>query len=110
MSVHIAKSLGQAFARRTVLPLVLLTSVECDSDLAQASAGAETALSVQTQRGTRNPVIHWNSIASELMVDPGPIIDSRAYAILHTAIHDAVNGVDTETARRRPRGRASPAT
>jgi hypothetical protein len=28
------------------------------------------------------------------MVDPGPIIDSRALAILYAAMHDAVNGVD----------------
>jgi hypothetical protein len=28
------------------------------------------------------------------MIDPGPIIESRAFAIFHAAIHDAVNGVD----------------
>jgi hypothetical protein len=94
MSIHIAKSLGRALAHRLALPLVLLTSLGCDHDFAQLSVGRDAAPSVQAQRGTRNPVIQWSSIAAVLMVDPGPIIDSRAYAILHTAIHDAVNGVE----------------
>jgi len=41
-----------------------------------------------------NAVTRWNSIALEtLPVDPGLILDSRAFAILHAAIHDAVNGI-----------------
>jgi hypothetical protein len=40
-------------------------------------------------------VIHWNRIATEiLLIEPGPIIDSRAFAILHAAVRDAVNGID----------------
>ncbi len=42
-----------------------------------------------------NPVIHWNRIANEIFpVDVGPILDARAMAILHAAIHDAVNGIE----------------
>jgi hypothetical protein len=42
-----------------------------------------------------NAVIHWNRIATEILrIEPGPIIDSRAFAILHAAVHDAVNGID----------------
>jgi hypothetical protein len=42
-----------------------------------------------------NPVLRWNRIANEIFpVEVGPIIDSRAMAILHAAIHDAVNGVE----------------
>lgn len=41
-----------------------------------------------------NAVTRWNGIALEtLPVDPGLVLDSRAFAILHAAIHDAVNGV-----------------
>ena len=46
-------------------------------------------------KGHSNPVIHWNRIANEIFpVDIGPVIDSRAMAILHAAIHDAVNGIE----------------
>src|SRR5687767_1542957 len=42
-----------------------------------------------------NPVLHWNRIATEILpVEAGPVIDSRAMAILHAAVHDAVNGVE----------------
>jgi hypothetical protein len=42
-----------------------------------------------------NAVTHWNQIATEILpVEAGPIIDSRAMAILQAAIHDAVNGID----------------
>ena len=66
-----------------------------------ASAEPQTAaepglpVAVQDKRGNGNPVIHWNRIASEIFpVDVGPVLDSRAMAILHAAIHDAVNGVE----------------
>ena len=40
-------------------------------------------------------VIHWNRIATEIFpLEPGPIIDSRAFAMLHAAVHDAVNGIE----------------
>lgn len=42
-----------------------------------------------------NPVLHWNRIATEILpVEAGPVIDSRAMAILHAAVHEAVNGVE----------------
>jgi hypothetical protein len=44
--------------------------------------------------GRGNAVTHWNRLATEILpVEVGPIIDARAMAILHAAIHDAVNGV-----------------
>ena len=50
---------------------------------------------VQDTRRNLNPVIRWNRIANEIFpVDVGPVIDSRAMAILHAAVHDAVNGVE----------------
>jgi hypothetical protein len=40
-------------------------------------------------------VLRWSRLATEIFpVEIGPIIDSRAMAILHAAIHDAVNGVE----------------
>ena len=42
-----------------------------------------------------NSVTQWNSIAIQVLAsDPGLVLDSRAYAIMHAAIHDAVNGVE----------------
>jgi hypothetical protein len=42
-----------------------------------------------------NPVVHWSAVASEIFPQqPGPVLDGRAYAILHAAIHDSVNGVE----------------
>ena len=52
-------------------------------------------MAVQDKRGDSNPVINWNRIANEIFpVDVGPVLDSRAMAILHAAIHDAVNGIE----------------
>ncbi len=59
------------------------------------AVNGESRLSVRDKRGHSNPVIHWNRIANEIFpVDVGPILDSRAMAILHAAIHDAVNGIE----------------
>jgi hypothetical protein len=42
-----------------------------------------------------NVVTRWNAVALQtLPVDPGLILDSRAFAIMHAAIHDAVNGIE----------------
>ncbi|MBA2304573.1 MAG: phosphatase PAP2 family protein [Acidobacteria bacterium] len=76
------------------LPLMLSLGVACEPDPAEPShAGAAPAAAQRPDR-EGNAVTHWTAIASDLMVDPGPIIDSRAFAILHAAIHDAVNGVE----------------
>lgn len=49
---------------------------------------------VETQQNG-NSVTQWNAIAIQVLAsDPGLVLDSRAYAIMHAAIHDAVNGVD----------------
>lgn len=40
-------------------------------------------------------VTRWNAIALQVVpVDPGQVLDSRVFAIMHAAIHDAVNGVE----------------
>jgi hypothetical protein len=82
MSIQTAISSGRSLTCRFILLLLLLAVVACDRTLAQRS------------HGDGNPVTHWNTIAAELIPDIGPIIDSRVFAILHAAIHDAVNGVE----------------
>jgi len=67
-------------------------------------AGSSHALALQLQpmdAGRQrkpqhvNAVTHWNRIATEIFpIEPGPIIDSRDFAILHAAVHDAVNGIE----------------
>lgn len=45
--------------------------------------------------GRGNAVTQWNRLAGEILpVEVGPIIDARAMAILHAAIHDALNGIE----------------
>jgi membrane-associated phospholipid phosphatase len=44
--------------------------------------------------GSGNAVTRWNAVAMQVLpVDPGLVLDSRAFAIMHAAVHDAVNGV-----------------
>jgi hypothetical protein len=58
--------------------------------------GPTSRSAVQNTRRHSNPVIHWNRFANEIFpVDVGPVLDSRAMTILHAAIHDAVNGIES---------------
>jgi hypothetical protein len=42
-----------------------------------------------------NPVLQWNRLATEILpIEAGPVLDARAMAILHAAIHDALNGIE----------------
>ena len=42
-----------------------------------------------------NAVTRWNTIATAaVLVDPGRVRDSRTMAMVHAAIHDAVNAID----------------
>jgi hypothetical protein len=60
--------------------------------LAVVGSVAGTAPEGGRERG--NAVLHWNRIATEIFpIEVGPVVDSRAMAILHAAIHDAVNGI-----------------
>ena len=65
-----------------VLVLTAIVFVACGRTVAHKS-----------HTNNENVVTHWHLVALELMVDPGPIIDTRAFSILHAAIHDAVNGI-----------------
>jgi hypothetical protein len=54
-----------------------------------------SSVPMRGERKLRNPVLRWNRIANEIFPHAiGPVVDARAMAILHAAIHDAVNGVE----------------
>jgi hypothetical protein len=82
--MHAQKSLGTLLL---VSSLILI-------GMTGRAAGQERTGAGQERSGTPNAVLQWNTIATRLLLDPGPILEARAFAILHAAIHDAVNGVD----------------
>ena len=94
MSGFIHTSAARLLVQTLVLPLTALTSAQCSSGAADVPATPASSVSARKQHISANPVLHWSAIASRLMIDPGPVIDSRAFAILHAAMHDAVNGVE----------------
>jgi hypothetical protein len=58
------------------------------------AVGVPARVAGQSESGSGNAVTHWSAVGARLMVDPGPILEARPFAIFHAAIHDAVNGVD----------------
>jgi membrane-associated phospholipid phosphatase len=58
-------------------------------------SGGPGGVNGMTLTQSSSVVTRWNAIAIQVLpVDPGLIQDSRAFAIMHAAIHDAVNGVE----------------
>jgi hypothetical protein len=88
-----ASFFGPLLARYFAFSVVLLASVRCESQPVGAPGTHKQSLGTNDQRAV-NPVLHWNRVATEQVAAIGPIIDSRAFAILHAAIHDAVNAVE----------------
>jgi hypothetical protein len=68
----------------------------CAAALASASnAAADSWPRPETRTPGGNAVTKWNGVALQVLpVDPGLLVDSRAFAIMHAAIHDAINGID----------------
>ena len=62
------------------------------------------ACSPAPARQASNPVLDWNDIARELIVIPAltPVEQTRAMAIVHVAVHDAVNGITGEYQHYKP--------
>jgi hypothetical protein len=56
-----------------------------------------------------NPVLEWNDIARRLVVVPAltPVQQTRAMAIVHVAVHDAVNAITREYALYSPTRRSA---
>ena len=72
--------------------LLIMSSLMLAS-CSRAQSVAEPARDlVSTQQS--NSVTHWHLLATELVVDVGPVIDGRAFAIIQAAVHDAVNGIE----------------
>jgi hypothetical protein len=85
------------FALAWILPryfiLAVLIVAVCSPGFALQTQPADVGLHGEPHNV--NPVTHWNRIASEIFpIEPGPVIDSRDFAILHAAIHDALNNID----------------
>jgi hypothetical protein len=67
--------------------ILLAVVITCWAGIAAATNG--------TARVAGNSITRWNAVAIDVLpVDPGLLQDSRAFAIVHAAIHDAVNGVE----------------
>jgi hypothetical protein len=80
---------------KTFKALLILSCLMFAASEPQTREESGLTVAVQDKRGNSNPVIHWNRIANEIFpVEVGPVLDSRAMAILHAAIHDAVNGIE----------------
>jgi hypothetical protein len=63
------------------------------SSLFVSFATARAGGDAEVTRG--NVVTRWSAFANGILpAEPGPVLDGRAFAILHAAIHDAVNGVE----------------
>lgn len=62
-------------------------------------------------RATDDPVREWNDIAQRLIVVPAlsPVQQTRAMAIVHVAVHDAVNAITGKYERYHSSGSAAPA-
>jgi hypothetical protein len=72
--------------RARAMRLILLVLILID---------ARTVFADRSRTSGPNPVLQWNRVANEILpFEAGPVIDSRAMAILHAAIHDAVNGIE----------------
>jgi hypothetical protein len=75
------KFLSFILNKKILLPAVLV----CAGTIAVAD---------DSVKASGNAVTSWNAVAIQVVpVDPGALLDSRAFAIMHAAVHDAVNGV-----------------
>jgi hypothetical protein len=72
---------------------MLFGAVRCDGQPVSESRASTQTLGTHAERSV-NSVIHWNAIASQQIEAIGPVIDSRVFAIFHSAIHDAVNAIE----------------
>jgi hypothetical protein len=76
-----------AKGRRLGTPLLLIVII--------VFVSGGLAFSDQLTREESNPVTHSNRIAHDILsVDVGPILDSRAMAILRAALQDTANGIE----------------
>jgi hypothetical protein len=75
---------------------------------ALAAALGSCALTPATHAQTLNPALEWNEIARQVIVVPAlsPVQQTRAMAIVHVAVHDAVNAITGDYEQYRPTGAA----
>jgi hypothetical protein len=94
MKKRLYASLGLAML--TIAICFIYTNVGASSATStQVENSPAISLDRSSQTQSASAVTGWNAIAIQVFsVDPGLILDSRAFAIMHAAIHDAVNGVE----------------
>ena len=89
MSARVLTSLAATFGRFSVLVAIsMVTALAAPAGLKDGVASAHV--------GQSNPVTEWNSIADAAFTPSqgtNPMAQSRTLAILHAAIHDAINAI-----------------
>jgi hypothetical protein len=60
-----------------------------------------SVMAIPAPASAGDPVMEWNDIARQMIVAPGltPVQQTRAMAIVHVAVHDAVSGITGKYAR-----------
>jgi PAP2 superfamily len=88
--------------------IAAITSVA--TTLATAAFAEETGVA-RTDQSRGNAVTHWNAIALDAFAPTegtNPMMQSRSFAILHAAIHDALNAIDRRFESYTPGLKAAP--
>jgi hypothetical protein len=92
-----AEQNGGIMKKHVVAVLVLLAGVAGSLPLRSAGAWPQT---VPCAPSGGDAVLAWNEIANDAMVTSGitplldPLHESRLYAMMHIAVHDALNAID----------------
>jgi hypothetical protein len=81
-------------------PVIALVSITVLAAVAWSSPASSRSLVARQASPTSNAVIAWNANAGDAAlaacISPGndPLHESRLYAMMHVAIHDALNAID----------------
>ena len=83
--------------RSAVVWLMQVVAIVGVATILISSARAEEVAARSVEHGRGNAVTHWNSVALDSFAPTegtNPMMQSRTFAILHAAIHDALNAID----------------
>ena len=74
--------------------------------LGRLLAAAGMLCLLATPAAADDPVLEWNAVAAQLTVVPAlsPVQQTRVMAIVHVAVHDAVNGITRDYHQYKPAG------
>jgi PAP2 superfamily len=94
MSVHPSTTGIRGFVSRLVRAAAI---IGVTMSLATAAQAEEAGVALTVDEDSGNAVTHWNTVALDAFAPTqgtNPLTQSRAFAILHAAIHDALNAID----------------